>query len=202
MSKSGAYRSESKTGIAKAVPLSPHKAPGRSQSGAQIAEAAVVLPILFLIIMAVFWFALAFNVSTTVERAAKQGIQAAARPTCASCGNSFNSSANVVTAVRSALLADHLEPSNIIAYTPNQICNGGPSPGNPGCTTSSNVQICTTAPLNCGNATCQNPPVACGTAGVTRGTRVSFGYRYNSPVPLGTWSSITIPATAQSPREN
>lgn len=201
MSKSGAYRSESKTGIAKAVPLSPHKAPGRSQSGAQIAEAAVVLPILFLVIMAVFWFALAFNVSSTVERAAKQGIQAAARPTCATCGNSFSTAA-AVTAVQSALLADHLDPANIANIVTNPpppfACTGGST----GCSISSNIQICTTAPLNCGNATCQNPPVACGTAGVTRGTRVSFGYRYNSPVPLGTWSSITIPATAQSPREN
>jgi Flp pilus assembly protein TadG len=166
------------------------------QGGAHIAEAAFVLPILFLILMGIFWFALAFNVSTTVERAAKQGMMVAARPTCATCGNASSNSA-AVSAIQSTLVADHLEPGNIVSYAPGFVCTGGGT----GCSTTSNVQICTTAPLNCGNASCQDPPAACG-SGVTRGVRVSFAYRYRSPVPLGGWSAITIPATAQAPREN
>jgi Flp pilus assembly protein TadG len=169
------------------------------ESGAQIAEAAVVLPILFLVILGIFYFSLAFNIATTVQRAAQQGAQAAARPTCATCGNAFNNSAAVRAAVQSALLADHLDPANIVSSAPPQLCTGGGT----GCFTSSNVQICTTAPLNCGNAACQSSPgpASCGT-GTARGTRVSFGYRYRSPVPLGNWGVITLHASAQGPREN
>jgi hypothetical protein len=31
---------------------------------------------------------------------------------------------------------------------------------------------------------------------------VSFGYRFNSPLPLGSWQNITIPASAQAAQEN
>ena len=41
-------------------------------SGQEIAEAALVLPILFLILLAIFWFGRAFNIASTIERAAKR----------------------------------------------------------------------------------------------------------------------------------
>jgi Flp pilus assembly protein TadG len=46
------------------------------EEGQEIAEAAVVMPILCLVLLAIFWFGRAFNIASTVERAAKHGVQA------------------------------------------------------------------------------------------------------------------------------
>ena len=54
----------------------------KRDSGQEIAEAALVVPILFLILLAIFWFGRAFNIASTIERAAKHGIQTFDRPTC------------------------------------------------------------------------------------------------------------------------
>ncbi len=168
------------------------------ESGAQIAEAAVVLPVLFLVIIAIFWFGLAFNVAATVERAAKLGAIVAARPTCASCTNAFPASATVVTAIQNSLRAGHLDPANVIANAPAFACTPTIAPV---CTTASGVEICDGVPLTCGTAACQTPPVGCG-VNAQFGMRVSFGYRFKSPVPVGSFTQITIPASAQAQKEN
>jgi len=61
-----------------------------SCDGAEIAEAAVVLPVAFLILLGIIWFGRAFNVYSTIQQAAQQGAIAAARNSCASatCGDS------------------------------------------------------------------------------------------------------------------
>ena len=56
-------------------------------SGAEIAEAAVILPLLFMLLFGIMWFARAFNIYTTVNRAARQGALAEAANNCATCGN-------------------------------------------------------------------------------------------------------------------
>ena len=61
----------------------------RDSSGAEIAEAAVVLPLLFMLLFGIMWFARAFNIYTTVNRAARQGALAAAANNCATCGNTL-----------------------------------------------------------------------------------------------------------------
>ena len=52
-------------------------------SGAEIAEAAFVLPILFAVLFAVVWFGRAFNIYATLNRAAREGAQAAVVTDCA-----------------------------------------------------------------------------------------------------------------------
>ena len=59
----------------------------RDAAGAEIAEAAVVLPLLFMLLFGIMWFARAYNIYTTVNRAARQGALAAAANNCATCGN-------------------------------------------------------------------------------------------------------------------
>jgi hypothetical protein len=171
---------------------------GKSQSGAEIAEFAVVLPVLVLVVFAILWFGLAFNIVSTVQRAAKLGVQTAARPTCALCGNSFSTGSNVVSSITSVLNAGRLNSANLTAYSPPLVCNPTPAPS---CSTVNSVEICAGVPLTCGNVSCQQPPVACG-VNPALGNRVSFGYRYNSPVPIRSWQAITIPASAQSETEN
>ena len=55
--------------------------------GAEIAEAALVLPLVFMLLLGIVWFGRAFNIYSTIKQAAQQGAITAARATCATCGN-------------------------------------------------------------------------------------------------------------------
>jgi hypothetical protein len=86
----------------------------REASGAEIAEAAVVLPLLFMLLFGIMWFARAFNIYTTVNRAARQGALAAANNNCATCGNTRQSQANIQNnVVNPILIANHLDPGQV-----------------------------------------------------------------------------------------
>jgi coenzyme F420-reducing hydrogenase gamma subunit len=83
-------------------------------SGAEIAEAAVVLPLLFMLLFGIMWFARAFNIYTTVNRAARQGALVAAANNCATCGNIPRTSAYIQNSVvNPILLASHLDPGQV-----------------------------------------------------------------------------------------
>src|SRR5207248_11774911 len=86
------------------------------ECGQEILEAAIVLPILFLIFLAIFWFGRAFNISSTLDRAAREGVKAAGRATCATCGNAFQSSSQVVSQVTAVLNADNLRIAAVQSY--------------------------------------------------------------------------------------
>jgi len=168
-------------------------------SGQEIAEAALVLPILFLILLAIFWFGRAFNIASTIERAAKHGIRTFDRPTCTVCGNTFSTDAQIVDSVNSALEDDHLQSANVTAYSPPFACEATPAPS---CTTLTGVEICTGAPLTCGTVNCQHPPVPCGSNPDLRGVRVSFGYQFTSPLPIANLPAMTLHASALGQQEN
>jgi TadE-like protein len=93
---------------------------GRETSGAEIAEAAVVLPLLFMLLFGIMWFARAFNIYTTINRAARQGALAAAAYNCATCGNILRGTNqadiqnNVVNPI---LTASHLDPGQVQNFT-------------------------------------------------------------------------------------
>ena len=55
--------------------------------GAEIAEAAVVLPLLFMMLFGIYWFGRAYNIYATITHAAEEGARAASAPSCALCGN-------------------------------------------------------------------------------------------------------------------
>jgi TadE-like protein len=171
-----------------------------SESGQELAEAAIVLPILFLILLAIFWFGRAFNVGSTIDRAAREGVKAAGRPTCATCGNALPSSSQVVAQVASVLSADNLYISRVKPYSPPFACIANPLPN---CTppgSNNNVQICTGVPITCGNVPCASPPTACGPS-AELGVRVSFAYETPLPLTIANISVVTIHASAQSEPE-
>jgi len=101
---------------------------GRETSGAEIAEAAVVLPLLFMLLFGIMWFARAFNIYTTINRAARQGALVAATNNCATCGNTPANLAYIQTnVVNPILIASHLDPGQVqnFTVTPNVILNPG-----------------------------------------------------------------------------
>ena len=173
----------------------------QEDSGQEILEAAIVLPILFLIFLAIFWFGRAFNISSTLDRAAREGVKAASQRSCATCGNTPVAPSQVLAQVTSVLDANNLH--NLIPYSPPFACTG--STPAPTCTTvggpTTPVEICTNVPLTCGNVPCQPTPAACGT-NPALGVRVSFAHQTPSPLRIANLPPITIHASAQSESEN
>jgi Flp pilus assembly protein TadG len=81
-------------------------------SGAQIAEFAAVVPMLVMMIFGILWFGRAFNIYTTVNRAARAAAEAAALHKCATCGNTGADKDTIETSVVDPILAAaHLDPS-------------------------------------------------------------------------------------------
>ena len=189
------------------------------ERGTEIVEAALVLPIVFLLMFAIFWFGRAFNVSSTLARAAKEGASAASLSSCASCGDTPNSNQKIADAVESVLAADKLQDASLQFYTPTDVCVATPAPT---CNTTAptassgnslNIKICTGVPITCGTGVSgcgSNSPPACGSDAVY-GTRVSmkysfdwahFAYDSTTAQSLTRLPTVTLPASAQTIGEN
>ncbi|MBI3645076.1 MAG: pilus assembly protein [Acidobacteriales bacterium] len=173
--------------------------------GAEIAEAALVLPVVFTFLLGIVWFGRAFNIYATITQAAQQGAVTAARPACATCPQGcpwqdgggtdthFPCDATVENSVFSVMDASSVDKSKIITYMPSvAACPSPPAPPGGGCTTTNNVTICRLVVLNP-----TSPPAQCGTI-------VSFQYPFQFHVPftsLGT-QPIFLKAEARSRMEN
>src|SRR5947207_2218841 len=82
--------------------------------GAEIAEAAAVLPLMFMMLLGIFWFGQAFSIYGAITRAAQEGARAGAVPYCATCtGNNSLSqyAANAAIAAQTAMIASKLDPA-------------------------------------------------------------------------------------------
>ncbi len=79
----------------------------------EIAETAMILPLFFMIFLAILWFGQGFRIYGTITRAAREGARAAVAPVCTTCGGSNNPSANAWSAVQSAMQAANLSPSQL-----------------------------------------------------------------------------------------
>src|ERR1035437_4244459 len=73
--------------------------------GAEIAEAAAVLPLMFMILLGIFWFGQAFSIYGAITRAAQEGARAGAAPYCTTCSGNLltNYAANAVQAAKTAM---------------------------------------------------------------------------------------------------
>jgi len=170
--------------------------------GDEVMEAALVLPLLFLILMAVFWFGQAFRMYGAITQAARQGARAAVAPACTTCAAiSPNAAAlNAGTAVTNVLSAAHLDPNQVQAPSPIPTlpaCGGG-LPVNTcfSATPASNVCVQFGVQLS---STAQSGAGECGTS-------VSFGYKYGLSFSLPCWpepctpmnlSNLAVPAQSQ-----
>lgn len=144
----------------------------------EIAEAALVLPLAFMMLLGIYWFGRAFNVYATINHAAREGARAAVAQTCATCGNQAPSTGTVVGVVTQAMQASSVDPGQIQLFQPPPP-NGAQCTAT--CTSSSNVTVCTNLQLN---------PV--GSAAPVCGVSVSFQYPYQFALPFSSLNGQQI----------
>jgi len=166
--------------------------------GAEILEAALVLPLVFALLLGIIWFGRAFNIYSTIQQAAQQGAIAAARSSCATCANedALPLASTVDTAVSRVLQADSLSLSQIQTWKANTPAPGlvscpSPAPAYSCNLTGNKIWVCSSVLLN---STTQ--PAQCGSV-------VSFKYPFSfNLLSLTSLGSVTMSAQAQSRMEN
>src|ERR1700687_3383114 len=115
--------------------------------GSEIAEAAAVLPLMFMILLGIFWFGQAFSIYGTITRAAQDGARAGAAPYCTTCTPGSNSrDQNAFNAVTASMLAAKLDPANAQYPAPvptfNSCVSGGASVACDGGITGNTSNVC------------------------------------------------------------
>ena len=180
--------------------------------GAEIAEAALVLPLVFTLLLGIIWFGRAFNIYSTIQQAAQQGAITAAREPCATCagGNAPPSATGADNVVIAVLQASSLNANQIQLPSAPPNCGGGqsqipcaacpsPAPVSSGsCSVASNIYVCQNVQLNpVAVGSTQSQPIQCGTV-------VSFQYPFQFYLPFTSLNmqTITLSAQAQSRMEN
>lgn len=167
----------------------------RETIGSQVAEAALVMPLAFMMLLGIYWFGRAFNTYATINHAAREGARVAVTQTCATCAspNTPPTAGAVVLAVTQTMQASSVDPSptKIILYpkpTPVPVnCPSAP-PGSPAasCTASGNVTVCNNVALTPSSSPY---PQVCGVT-------VSFQYPYQFWLPFTSLNNQQIILTA------
>ena len=174
--------------------------------GQEIAEAAVVLPIVFLLLIGIMTFARAYNIYTTITYAAQEGARLAAQSSSASLGNTPSTATDVANRVAAVLQASSIDPDQIqdlprhvgadFLRRRRALCDSA----------NNNVTVCTNVEINAttrrrrrggGGGTTVTGPTACGAT-------VSFQYPYKFLLPFVSVNGKTINmiADVEVPEEN
>jgi len=161
----------------------------------EIAEAAVVLPLLFMVLLGIFWFGQAFRIYGTITRAAQEGARAAVAPACSTCAALGSTPpTNAYNAIQNVLVTANLSPSKLQrpATPPSLLsCTGGSAPS----CDSTQSSICVQTNIQLSN------PATGGTGAC--GVSVSFRYPYQFWLPFTPLNHqiVKIPAAARVRQE-
>jgi Flp pilus assembly protein TadG len=168
----------------------------RSADGAEIAEAALVLPLVFTLLLGIIWFGRAFNIYSTIQQAAQQGAITAARATCGTCGNTLAKPKVVYEVVEAVMNASSIDPSQIESVSPPTPYSCRDITKTVACKVHKNVTICEQALLNYSSGSASQTPQC--------GIIVSFQYPFTVYLPFTSlnMSKVTLSAQAQSRMEN
>jgi len=165
-------------------------------AGAEIAETAVVLPLLFTVLLGIFFFGRAYNIYGTITQAAMQGARAAVAPTCATCSNTTLTADQIATTVVAPVLqASHLDPARVQVLTPAACACGSVACGS--------AVACDPAGVLATASICVQQNVNISTSGGASqcGTSVAFQYPYGFNLPFQSFT-LQMKATAQMRVEN
>lgn len=159
--------------------------------GAEIAEAAAVLPLMFMMLLGIFWFGQAFSIYGAITRAAQEGARAGATPYCTTCASATLAqyATNAANAAQAAMTSSNLNPA--LAQYP---------------TTPATFISCNATTTTCANTSanfCVQAPVILTTSNTgatgTCGVSVSFRYPFQFWLPFTSLNKqmIWIPASAR-----
>jgi hypothetical protein len=87
-----------------------------SAAASQVAEAALVLPLAFMMLLGIFWFGRAFNIYATINHATREGVRAGVAQSCATCSNQPLFPSQVATIITNAMAASSIDPTQIKQY--------------------------------------------------------------------------------------
>lgn len=166
--------------------------------GSEIAEAALVLPILFMLLLGIYWFGRAFNVYATINHAAREGARAGTAATCATCGspNAPLTADQIAAQVKQALQASSLDPAQVTNLGGTRTACDGVTPvscstvggaGNPQICVRFNVQLQPPASLPAGSGA-----PACGVS-----VEFQYPYQFSFPFTSLNMQKITLNAGVQ-----
>ncbi|MEP6643051.1 MAG: TadE/TadG family type IV pilus assembly protein [Acidobacteriaceae bacterium] len=148
-------------------------------AGQEILEAALILPLVFMLLLGIYWFGRVFNIYSTIDHAAREGARVATTFACATCGNAQTSPTSVEAVVLNSLQASNLDPNKISPLVPSSLafCSGF-TQATACSTTTKNVYVCENVVLNnaAGNSTAGSSPVC--------GASVSFQYPFQFYFPF------------------
>jgi hypothetical protein len=151
----------------------------------EIAEAAAVLPLMFMMLLGIFWFGQAFSIYGAITRAAQEGARAGAAPYCTTCSGSNPPTTNVTNAVNNVLNAAKLDPSLIrssaptLSACPSTATIAGACPAN---------GVCVRYPIQLSNTALGTSPVC--------GILVSLQYPFRFWLPFTSLNKQLIYLTA------
>ncbi len=157
----------------------------RENDGAEIAEAAAVLPLMFMIVVGIFWFGQAFSIYGTITRAAQEGARAGAAAYCTTCGIASTPDTAAYNAAESALVAAKLDASHARFPSPLPTLNacsvnGSGGGGSVTCDSSASGNVCVRSNIQMSNTT--GAP-----AGATNVCGISVEFQY----PFQFWLPFT-----------
>ena len=168
---------------------------GRTE-GAEIAEAALVMPLVFMLLLGIIWFGRAFNIYGTIAQAAQQAAVIAARSSCVACGNTPPSDTTVYNAIAAVMQAASIDPAQIPTNSnpPTPVSCVNP-PALATCTNINNITICRQALLD--SPVSATLPPQCGVV-------VGFQYPFQFFLPFTSLNMqrVVLSAQAQSRMEN
>jgi hypothetical protein len=153
----------------------------RECGAAEIAEAAFVLPLLFMFVFGILQFGRMYLVYSTMQRAAMEGARAAASSTCATCGIGPLTAAQVATNVVGPILQNaHVDAALLtVPATPARNSCGGAAVACDPLGTAATPKICVqknvVLNLTSGGLPTSGSPVC--------GTSVRLVYPYNFSLP-------------------
>ncbi len=167
--------------------------------GSEIAEAAAVLPVMFMILLGIFWFGQAFSIYGAITRAAQEGARAGAAPYCATCtGNNTLAQfdTNAANAVQAALQGSKLDPTQAQYPSSPPVLNSCGTGTAVTCASGGSTNFCIQAPIQLTNT-------GLGATGLC-GISVSFQYPYRFWLPFTSVNKqiIYIQASARMRMEN
>ncbi|HET6176274.1 MAG TPA: TadE family protein [Candidatus Sulfotelmatobacter sp.] len=144
--------------------------------GTEIAEAAAVLPLMFMMILGIFWFGQAFSMYGTITRAAQDGARAGAAPYCTTCTTTTPSPGqNAFNAVQSAMVVAKLDPTKARYPLPLPALNSCTGAGPVACDSASS-NVCVQSSVLLSNTV--------GGATAVCGMSVSFQYPFQFKLPF------------------